>query len=125
MALMLRHDSDAGSSAASMTFRWMPLDQKSRPPSRHRTRVGRERAWRSCAGESAALLGAHGAVVEVERQIADLAVFPVVNVAISPVLERRSIARSLCGTPHSQGWRTWAAGSLIPRGGCSGAFAFR
>jgi len=45
MALMLCQDSSAGDPsprlAASMTFRWIPLDQKSLPPARTITRTGR------------------------------------------------------------------------------------
>ncbi len=41
MALRLVQDSSAGSPAASTTFRWMPLEKKSRVPPRTRTRVGR------------------------------------------------------------------------------------
>jgi hypothetical protein len=45
IAWRLRHDSAAGSSAASITFRWMPLEKKSSPPSSTITRVSRrERA---------------------------------------------------------------------------------
>ncbi len=72
----------------------MPFDQKSRPPSRQMICVGRDRAWRKAFRKSAALLRAHGAVVEVECQIADLAVFPVVNVAVGPMI-RRALYREI------------------------------
>ena len=49
MALMLRHDSSAGLSAASITFRWMPFDQKSAPPNNTSTRAGCASAKRSAA----------------------------------------------------------------------------
>ena len=49
IALMLRHDSSAGLSAASITFRWMPLHQKSGPPSSSSTRCGRASASRTAA----------------------------------------------------------------------------
>ncbi len=45
MAFRLVHDSWAGSGAASMTFRWMPLEKKSRDPPSTRTRVGRASAY--------------------------------------------------------------------------------
>ncbi len=46
MALMLAQDSAAGSGAASITLRWMPLEKKSRAPPRTSTEVGRLQAWR-------------------------------------------------------------------------------
>ena len=46
IAWMLAHDSTDGSAAASMTFRWMPLEKKSRVPPRTTTPVGREQAYR-------------------------------------------------------------------------------
>ena len=46
MALMLRHASAAGSAAASMTLRWMPLEKTS-PPETTSTFVSWAAAWRS------------------------------------------------------------------------------
>ena len=47
IACRFSHDSIAGSSAASMTFRWMPLEKKSAPPMSTMTFVcRRERACR-------------------------------------------------------------------------------
>jgi len=49
MALMFAQDSSAGLSAASMVHRWMPFDQKSLPPRRTMTRVGRAAAHSKAA----------------------------------------------------------------------------
>ncbi len=49
IALMFSHDSCAGSAAPSITFRWMPLEKKSRCPPSTSTDVGRVRANRSAA----------------------------------------------------------------------------
>ena len=46
IALILRHDSSAGLLAASIKFKWMPFDQKSVPPSRTMTVMGRDLIWR-------------------------------------------------------------------------------
>ena len=47
IACRFSHDSIAGSSAASMTLRWMPLEKKSTPPMSTMTCVSRrERASR-------------------------------------------------------------------------------
>ena len=73
IALMLRHDSSAGLSAASITFRWMPFDQKSAPPNSTSTRAGCASAKRSAARQALALRRAHRAVVEGEVQGADVA----------------------------------------------------
>src|SRR3984957_2597729 len=41
--------SPAGSALASIALRWIPLDQKSAPPSSTMTLVGRARAWRNAS----------------------------------------------------------------------------
>ncbi|MNS92156.1 hypothetical protein D3C72_1262820 [compost metagenome] len=46
IAWMLAHDVSAGSAAASITFRWMPLEKKSRSPPSTSTEVGRVQAKR-------------------------------------------------------------------------------
>src|SRR5271165_5923318 len=46
IALIFRQDSAPGSALASIILRSMPFDQKSAPPSRAMTRVGRERLAR-------------------------------------------------------------------------------
>src|SRR5438132_3878449 len=72
IAWMFRQDSMAGSGLASISLRWMPFDQKSAPPSSTMTLVGRERAWRNASRSRLALGGAHCSVVEIEREIANL-----------------------------------------------------
>ena len=46
MALMFRQDSAAGSPAASITLRWMPLEKTSLGPPSTITRTGRRWAYR-------------------------------------------------------------------------------
>jgi hypothetical protein len=49
MASRLVQDSVAGSAQASMTWRWMPLEKKSRLPPSTSTEVGRASAYRYAA----------------------------------------------------------------------------
>ncbi len=81
MALMFSHEASAGRSEASIAFRWMPFDQKSCPPARTRTFVGRERACRMAASEALALRDRHRAVVEGEVQHAHVAMLLVAQLA--------------------------------------------
>ena len=74
----------AGSSAASMTLRWMPLEKKSRPPMSTITRVGAPRRVAVGLEQPAALVGAHRAVVEGEVQVADAGALLVADLAVRP-----------------------------------------
>ena len=75
IALMLRQDSSAGESLASMTPRCSPFDQQSVPPSRTRTRGPRASDAIDRRRQRLAIGGREGAVVEIEAQEADAVVF--------------------------------------------------
>ena len=88
MALMFRHDSTSGSAAASMAVRSMPLDHRSWPPINTMALVGRAAGPAVGVLQAAALAGAHGSVVELEVEVADLVVLLVADLPEGAALDR-------------------------------------
>ena len=114
MALMLRHASAAGSSAASMTLRWMPLEKTSPPDTTTTCRVpGRGVAQRR--SQPAALAGRHRAVVEVERHDPDGALPAVGDLSVPDRRPAASSGARASGTSPSRWPSTDTAGSLEVR----------
>jgi hypothetical protein len=98
IASMFRQDSVAGSTLASITLKLMPFHQKSAPPCRTMTLVGRERAWRNASRSGRA----HRPIVEIEREITNFVVLSIDNLPESAMVSRRVDRQSYAGHTAKQ-----------------------
>ena len=96
IALMLRQDFSAGS-PASITLRWMPLEKKSAAAEQHDHPRGSAARKEEGVAETAALIGAHRAVVEIEVEVPDGFLLGVADFAERLIARprRRAAARSI------------------------------
>ena len=83
IALILRHDSSAGLLAASITFKCMPFDQNSVPPSRTRTLMGRDLIYKYASFKRSHCLVCI-AIVKIKMQVANAIRFLIPNLSERP-----------------------------------------